>query len=388
MVKTAGTICLVGLCTLCQAQFIEEFADGNPGATPPGWSHATGDGEAVISFIRQANDYATITVDARADRRNIWWAIIRRQVDGIDIEKLSRPGWELRAEARIRTSHAPRRVNLHFNHQRTTDYHSHLMEYDIPEAGEWHSISMTTQGFDARPGDRVNVQMALMDWGTGIYEIDVDYFRVDVVTAAMVEKDLGHPLPYHPPVPDPASLGTVLSASRSAIIDHQYPDMNFAGWQADNRPVLVVSGTQTVVLAWEFGELAGSIASGPAVLELTTNSLQRDTVHTKDFGMVRVTEILAGDPGWDPASVTWNSFLDGAALEHVLNEQMVIDYPVNPDAGGTTSFVINERVLQRLLDGRTRGLAIRPLGAVNAVFAKGAVLRINSSDDGSGKRAH
>ena len=378
----------MGLCTLCQAQFIEEFADGNPGATPPGWSHATGDGEAVISFIRQANDYATITVDARADRRNIWWAIIRRQVDGIDIEKLSRPGWELRAEARIRTSHAPRRVNLHFNHQRTTDYHSHLMEYDIPEAGEWHSISMTTQGFDARPGDRVNVQMALMDWGTGIYEIDVDYFRVDVVPAAMVEKDLGHPLPYHPPVPDPASFGTVLSASRSAIIDHQYPDMNFAGWQADNRPVLVVSGTQTVVLAWEFGELAGSIASGPAVLELTTNSLQRDTVHTKDFGMVRVTEILAGDPGWDPASVTWNSFLDGAALEHVLNEQMVIDYPVNPDAGGTTSFVINERVLQRLLDGRTRGLAIRPLGAVNAVFAKGAVLRINSSDDGSGKRAH
>ncbi|HMA54377.1 MAG TPA: hypothetical protein VKT17_07930, partial [Acidobacteriota bacterium] len=137
------------------AQFRDDF-DG-PGlrkdpAGANGWGFATGEGRVVMDFL-PGPGFATITVDATKDRRNVWWAFIIRRVSGsLDLAALHKPGRELRIEARIRTDHAPRRVNLHLNTQRTTDFHSHLMEYDLAEAGTWYTISMTTHGFEAGPG--------------------------------------------------------------------------------------------------------------------------------------------------------------------------------------------------------------------------------------------
>ncbi len=358
------------------AQFLEEFNAGDAGAgsTPPGWTCATGDGQAGMDFVEN-DGYATIHVDATGDRQGIWWALIRRPVPGLDMERLVRPGYELRAEARIRVSHAPRRVNLHFNHQRTTDYHSHLMEFDIPEADTWHTISMTTRNFEVRADDQVNAQLALMDWGQDRYTVDIDYFKVDVVPAAMVEKDLGHPLPYHPPIPDPASFAHRLTAAQDGVVDRQFPDLNFGDWASIGEdgpvPVLAVSGTQLTILRWEPGEFRGRRVAGPGLLVLGTRSLQRSPRYAKDFGMVRVKEILGGDPDWEADSVTMNSLLSGAELNAVINSQMVIDYPVTADPDGKSYFVINEQVMNRLLSGETRGLAIFPLGAVNAAFHTG-----------------
>ena len=87
-----------------------------------------------MTFRQGGDGYASILVDATTDRRGIWWALIKRNVsDHMDLQLLGRPDTELRIEARIRVSHAPRRVNLHLNTQRTTDFHSHLMEFDIPD---------------------------------------------------------------------------------------------------------------------------------------------------------------------------------------------------------------------------------------------------------------
>ena len=48
-------------------------------------------------------------------------------------KRLQEPGYALRVEAKVRVSHAPRRVNFMANTQRTTNYHACLMEYDIPD---------------------------------------------------------------------------------------------------------------------------------------------------------------------------------------------------------------------------------------------------------------
>ena len=49
-----------------------------------------------------------------------------------------------------------------------------------------------------------------------------------------------------------------------------------------------------------------------------------------------------------------------------LNE--VLDLTLNLPIGGKTYVVLPRPVLQRLLDGTTRGIALRPLGAINASF--------------------
>jgi len=80
----------------------------------------------------------------------------------------------------------PRRVNLHANTQRTVDFHSNLMEFDIPDTANWHTISMTTRDFDARPGHRQR-QMALMDWESGSTG-GRGLLQVDVVNAAEIDR--------------------------------------------------------------------------------------------------------------------------------------------------------------------------------------------------------
>ena len=230
-----------------------------------------------MDFV-QGPGFATVTVDATKDRRNVWWAIIVRQVSGaIDLARLARPGFELRVEARVRTDTAPRRVNLSFNTQKTTDFHSHLMEYDLAEAGTWYTISLTTRGFEAGPGDTVNVQMALMDWGLGRYRVDVDYFKVDVVEASKAGPDLGPPVPYHPPVADPASFAHALPVAADLTVDLAEPGVNLDDWTVTDgggtARVISAGGTRIALLRWDFGGFAGRTVAGPGLLELTTRAL-------------------------------------------------------------------------------------------------------------------
>lgn len=337
-----------------------------------GWGTATGEGAAVMG-LRAGPGRLTVEVDATRDRRNVWWAIVVRQVSPwLDLARLARPGTELRVEARVRTDTAPRRINLSFNTQRTTDFHSHLMEYDLAEAGTWYTVSLTTRGFEAGPGDAVNVQMALMDWGLGRYRVDIDYVRVDVVEAAEAGPDLGPPIPYHPPVADPASFPTALPVAADLTVDLAEPGVNLDDWtvtDAGGRAAAVTAGgTRLVLLRWDLSRFAGRMIAGPGLLELTTRSLGRPAADHPDFAELRVVEILDGDPRWDERSATWASIAAGKPRELILNPQPIIDWSVTPGDGGKTYLTIPAVVLQRLLDGKTRGLALTPLGSIEAAF--------------------
>jgi hypothetical protein len=357
------------------AQFRDDFAGPSLLIDPDGvagWGFATGEGKAVMD-LKQRDGCAVITVDATRDRRNVWWALIVHRVsDAMDLGLLRKPGRALRIEARIRVSHAPRRVNLHLNTQRTTDFHSHLMEFDIPDTDNWHTISMTTRDFDARPGDVVNGQMALMDWGPGKYRVDVDYFKVDIVDTAIAGPDKGNAVPYHPAVPDPGSFAHAVPVAHDAMIDRDEPDANLNDWVvrdgSGEARVLSVSGTRSIILRWDLTAFAGKRVSRHGLLELTTRSVARTADKRPDFGELRVVEISGGDPLWDQRTVTPASFLRGAPLAEALTDQMIIDYPPTDGDGGKTYLTISKYVLQRLIDGRTLGIAIRPLGAVDASF--------------------
>ena len=359
-----------------EAQFLDEL-DTAPLPTDPegleGWSFFTGDGEATMDMRSDGEGHAQVLVDATRDRRGIWWALVKRRVSGpLDLERLARPGEELRIEARVRVSHAPRRVNLHLNTQRTTDFHSHLMEFDIPDTKGWHTISMTTRDFDARPGDTVFGQLALMDWGHDRYRVDLDYFKVDVVSAAEAGPDLGEPLPYRPAIPDPGGFAHVVPAAEAAVVDVAYPDVNLHGWGVEGEDgrerLLTVSGTQTVLLRFELGAFAGKRVTRAGLLELTTHSVLRAPTDLEEFGEVRVVEVLGGDPGWREETVTLDGLSRGEGLGAVLNGQMIIDVPVAEAKGARTLVTISRPVMQRLVDGRTFGIALRPLGAIVGSF--------------------
>jgi hypothetical protein len=47
---------------------------------------------------------------------------------------------------------------------------------------------------------------------------------------------------------------------------------------------------------------------------------------------------------------------------------MIIDWPITPGDGNKTYLTIGHPVLQRMLEGKTLGIAIKPLGAINAAF--------------------
>jgi hypothetical protein len=338
-----------------------------------GWNFFIGDGSAVMDFSQSGKGYASLSVDATKDKGSIWWALIKRRVSkDMDFHLLSNPKYGLRIEARIRLSHAPKRLNLHLNTQRTTDFHSHLMEFEIPDTSNWHIISMTTRGFDAVPGDNVNGQLALMDWGLEKYRVDLDYFKVDIVNIDSVGPDKGVQVPYHPPIPDVQTFACHIPVFQDATIDIGYPDMAFNNWSSrddSGRAILLTtSGTQFVIMRWDLGAFAGKKVTGSGLLELTTYALQRSPEYVKDFGMIRITEIVGGNPEWKQQDVTYDKLCEGRSLMSVFNSQMIIDIDVSETRRSKSYATISNPVLQRIIDGKTLGLAIRPLGAINASF--------------------
>ena len=360
--------------TTSRAQFFDKFG----GPNIDGWFTMAGDGVATIEFVPQQG-FARMQIDGTRDPHNVWWTLIKRDVSqALDLQKLSEPGYELRVEARIRVSHAPRRVNFMVNTQRTTDFHQHLREYDIPDTTGWHTISMTTRDLDVKPGDTLFVQLAATDWGAGKYHVDVDHYRADVVRRDEATPDVGEPLIYHPEVGEVSRFGHHLMAAQDSVIDAEFRAVNFNDRQIEERDgvarVLTISATQSAILRWDFGSLGDAQADGAGVLELTTCSATSGGDYVKafgqdlgiEFGKVRVIEILAGDPAWEQESVTYDSLLAGAEPAAVFNGQMTIDLDLAAKRGGKTYFTLPRPVLQRLMDGRTKGLILRPLGAMAA----------------------
>ena len=137
----------------------------------------------------------------------------------------------MRIEARVRSSHAPRRINLQLATQRTTDDYSQLMEYDISTTNSWYTFSLTTNHFDAVPGDTVSAHLALMDCGLEKYQLDIDYIKVDVVKVATAGPDKGEPVPYHPPFADYKKFHQVVPVAQDSMIDLKNTDVNLNDWR-------------------------------------------------------------------------------------------------------------------------------------------------------------
>jgi hypothetical protein len=163
-------ICMLTVPGISSAQFMDSFDQDEI----EGWFFFTGDGDATMDFIQKDN-YARIFVDATEDRFNVWWAIIKRDISpALDLSKLQDPDYELRVEAKVRAGDAPRRVNFMINTNRTTDFHKQLIEHEIPDTTEWHTISFTTTDLDVMPGDSLFVQFGVTDWGLETYYVDLD----------------------------------------------------------------------------------------------------------------------------------------------------------------------------------------------------------------------
>src|SRR6056297_2034766 len=139
-IKKIMNIGIIGfiLCGIVQAQFFDSFKDNKIEK----WDYFTGDGQAEMKF-EPKNDFARISIDATKDKHNVWWAIIKRNIAPyLNLRRLQKPGYELRVEAQVRLSHAPRRINFMINTQRTTNFHKQLREYDIADTSNWQVISM------------------------------------------------------------------------------------------------------------------------------------------------------------------------------------------------------------------------------------------------------
>ena len=369
--------------TISKAQFLDSFDK-----KIEGWFFFTGDGNAKMDFIQQ-QDYARIIVDATKDKYNVYWALIKRDVtDYLDLGKLKDPSYQLRVEAKVLVHNAPRRLNMMVNTNRTTDYHIDLMEFDIPDTTNWHTISMTTKQFDAHPGDTVYVQLAATDYGLGKYYVDLDYYRADIININDAGPDKGELVPYHPPVPDLSFFSNKIDVTHDALINLDFPDVNFNDWYVRERGsesrILTANANQWIILRWDFEKYRNLKVESAGLLELTTQSIPNGgnyiDAYGEDFGMefgkIRVIEILGGDPAWDQTKVNYNNLMLGNNYSSVFNEQMIFDSELSVEPGSKNLITISKPVLQRMIDGKTKGLLIKPLGSLDASFY--------SSEDKSG----
>lgn len=360
----------------CQAQFLDNFDKKEL----EGWFFFPGDGSATMKLVQQDGGYATVYVDATKDRHNVWYAISKRNVAPyLNLKNLEGPDTELRVEARVRIYNPPHRVNFMVNTQRTTEFHHDLMEFELPDTS-WHVISMTTKNLDAVPGDSLYVQFNVTDYGWDKYKVDLDYVKADIINVKTAGPDKGIQIPYHPPIPLLNSFSNHLEVAHDALINSDYPEINLNDWHVREKDsivkVLTVGGNQWAILKWDLEKYKNSKAEGAGLLEITTHSVATGGNYIQAYGQqlgeefprVRVIEIFGGQPDWDQGKVTYDSFIQGKPYADIFNTQMIYDIKLDDKQGIKNFITISQPVMQRLFNGTTKGLLIRPLGAITASF--------------------
>jgi hypothetical protein len=377
-IKSGFSLCVLFLLLsgLCQAQFIDRFDKKEI----QGWQFFTGDGYATMDFVQREGGYASVLVDATKDPFNIWYAITKRNVAPyLNLNKLKGPDTELRVEARVRIHNPPRRVNIMVNTQRTTDFHHDLMEFELPDTA-WHVISMTTSDLDAVPGDSLYIQFDVTDFGWDKYQVDIDYIKADIINVKKAGPDKGIRIPYHPPIPPVTTFPHHEAVKHDALINSDYPQVNLNDWHVREKEglarVLTVSANQWIILRWDLEKYKNAKAEGAGLLELTTQAVATGGNYVQVYGpqlgeefpRVRVFEIFGGPQDWNQEKVTYESFIQGKPLSEIHNSQMIYDKEVDNRPGSKNFITISQPVMQRLLNGTTKGLLIRPLGAINASF--------------------
>lgn len=358
--------------SFCSGNIFSQFLDEFENNSINDWVHFAGDGNVKMDFTSN-KDFAQIDVDARNDIYNVWWALIKRNIScAIDLSLLEKEEYELRIEARVKVSNAPRRINLHLNTQRTTNFHSHLMEYEIPDIDGWHIISMTTDNFDAVVGDTIYAQLALMDWGIGEFSIQLDYFKVDVVNKKLARNDFGNPSPYHPQIKKTSEFSTIINSSDAAIISLKYKDENFSNWKSytdsKNGKLLSLNSDQIIVIKWDFDTIKESMIVDDGLLELTLDSYQTGNFSLEELGQVRLVEIIDGYQGWDSKSITYNKLVENKEFNEIVNPQPIYDLDLNIQKGEKRFLTVSNNVLKRLVSGKTLGLSLKAIGPVSASF--------------------
>jgi hypothetical protein len=83
-----------------------------------------------------------------------------------------------------------------------------------------------------------------------------------------------------------------------------------------------------------------------------------------------VIEIFGGQTDWDQQKVTYGNFIKGKPYAEIFNTQMIYDKELSDRPGSKNFITISQPVMQRLLNGTTKGLLIRPLGAITASFTR------------------
>ena len=134
----------------------------------------------------------------------------------MDVGLLATPGTRC-ASRRASASATPRGGSTCILTDRTTDYHAHLMEFDIPDTKVAHHQHDDPR-LPCRRGDTLFGHLALMDWGRERYRVDLDYLQVDIVEVDRAGPDQGAAVPYHPPVADPKSFRR-LAVAQDGMID-------------------------------------------------------------------------------------------------------------------------------------------------------------------------
>ncbi|MDQ4141892.1 MAG: hypothetical protein M3142_15400, partial [Bacteroidota bacterium] len=273
----------------------------------------------------------------------------------------------------------PHRVNFMVNTQRTTDFHHDLMEFELPDTN-WHVISMTTKNLDAVQGDSLFIQFNVTDFGWDKYQVDIDYIKADIINVKKAGPDKGIQIPYHPPIPALTTFSHHVEVKHDALINSDYPEINLKDWHVQEKEgdarVLTVGGNQWAILRWDLGEFKNTKADGAGLLEITTQAIATGGNYLEAYGQqlgeefprVRVIEIFGGQPDWDQEKVTYGSFMQGKSYPEIFNTQMIFDIELDKKPGNKNFITISRPAMQRLLDGTTKGLLIRPLGAITASF--------------------
>lgn len=362
---------ILGIFNELSAQnILNDKCDYNTRTNP--WYTEYGDGE-LKAYVEAKENFIRFQVDATQEPYNVWWATVKRSIPFKPNTPQDYSQKKLWIEAKVKPSHAIRRLNMRLYNQRTTDHHEYLKEFDLSDTVNWHTIRFSPAGLRYLPGDQLTCHLALIDWGNQKFHLDIKDVKVFFGENQDRFRESDNALVYHPEPKPIEDFENQLPIQRDAMLDLAFPNRILKGWgklatNGDYINLLSVSHNLIPILAWDFTPVKEHLVEGWGLLRLKINTSSQVKNPEHEFGRIRIHEIIGGKNDWDKEKLTFNNFSQGLSLWNIINEQMVIDMDVPKGNDRWLDIPLSPIVIQRLINGKSKGLAILPLGSIQVSF--------------------
>ena len=98
----------------------------------------------------------------------------------------------------------------------------------------------------------------------------------------------------------------------------------------------------------------------------------------EELSQIRLVEIISDNDDWSSETITFNKFIANSTDGIIFNPQPIYDLKIPDTKNHKLYFTVSKYVINRIINGKSKGLALEALGPIIVNLSKLPIIHLNN----------